>query len=642
MNLLASARTTLAVILVAASGCLPQTTPPPVQPIYRLDLTGLNALDLKDPAAARLAWDTLQAATSIQGIVNRDGANLFIRHMPETDDFWWNYLRDENGWLKGRPVVEVSDVADLLRRLAPQLKGAVLYKEEVHATANLASTIAGVEDRLSLRYDPSPNSVYSRLSQLPEFPKDVLKLFREDGSPMFTGKGKIPDTDRDSTGSAKNDAYLWAKARYLDAGKCSSEYLSYFIDSYWLTAPFECDLFNSTMANHDFFIAQRAFFFDLGMWPDEPQVDDPGQKPGTDLLTLQAILKSMHQSAGDRIFIVGGFVPWVWKYCGPGEGWKGSGGKHGPVASEWQYAKTISAYNGIMDADAIGFSGLANASFYQHFPLKKHYPQNPKPTVADLKARGLILPDGSVKPAAYVTFYMGDYDAASWLCQFVPKWWADPQHGKVICNWGFNPNLDRRVPHVMDYVRTHQAATDWFISGDGYLNPGMLAAPRLDPEVKDGWDAWVRFNREYYDRYDLTVSGFVIEGAAPQMGERGLDEYAKFSPDGMLLLTDNTTFGHIALHRGTMPYIRHRKDLTPEDPAKAGPELAATVAAEQKDFPGGTQFLMVRTILKSPTWHAETMAAAQAAPGGGRIDFVDAYTFFLLMKTHLEQQAAKP
>ena len=149
---------------------------------------------------------------------------------------------------------------------------------------------------------------------------------------------------------------------------------------------FRSPFFNSTLANHDFYISHRSFFFDLGMWGDEASVDDPSQKPGTDVVTLKAILKSMYQHGGDRIFTVGGFVPWPWKYCDSA----GAGGKHGAVASEWEYAHILSGYNAIMDADAIGYSGLANASFYQHFPLKNRYHQNPKPTVADLKARGQI------------------------------------------------------------------------------------------------------------------------------------------------------------------------------------------------------------------------------------------------------------
>ena len=130
--------------LLLASGGLLLAQPPSAQPIYLLDVSGLNRLDLHNPAQARQAWDTLHVVASIQGLVNRDGANLFIRHLPETDDFWWNYLRTENGWLKARPVIEVRDVADLVRRFAPQLKGAVLYTEGVRATSVLASTIADV------------------------------------------------------------------------------------------------------------------------------------------------------------------------------------------------------------------------------------------------------------------------------------------------------------------------------------------------------------------------------------------------------------------------------------------------------------------------------------------------------------------
>ena len=633
----------LGVSLLSALGGMAQTNAPALPPVYLLDLSGLNQLDLHDAAQARLGWDTLHAVVSIQGLVNREGANLFIRHIPETDDFWWNYLHNENGWLKDRPVVTVRDAADLLRRFSPQLKGVVLYDEHVRATADLASTIAGVEDRLALRYDPAPGSLWSQLSKLPEFPKDVLKLFRDDGTPLFTGKGKIPGTNRDSTGSAKDDAYLWAKARYLDAGRCSRDYLAYYIDSFWLTNPgLGNQLGNCTLADHDFYISHRAFFFDLGMWTDEVPADDPGQQLGGDVATLKALLKSMQKLSGDRIFTVGGFVPWAWKYCGPtgtGPGeFKGSGGKHHPVHCEWEYARILSGYNGMMDADALGFSGLANASFYEHFPLKDHYPQNPKPTVASLKTRGLILEDGTVKPAAYVTFYMGDYDSSAWLNRFVPQWWADPQHGKVVCNWAFNPNLDRRVPQALDYVRTHQSANDWFISGDsgaGYLNPGMLTAPRPDPAVPDGWGAWTRHNQDYFRRYDLSITGFIIEGFAPYLGERGLDAYATFSSDGLMIGTEEKSFGLVGLHAGKLPFIRHRLDLD-GSPAVAGANLAAKVAAEKKDFAGGTQFLMTRTILKSPTWHAETMAAAQAAPGGQRIQFVDAYTFFLLLKIQLE------
>lgn len=610
------------------------------RPIYRFDVSVLSHFDFADPAATRKAWDTFHTAVSVQGIVNREGANLFLRHMPKSDDFWWKYLRGENQWLHGRPVVELHSLAEVLKTFAPKLKGVVLYDPKVPATSSLASTISGVEDRIAIRFDPSPDSVYSQLAKLPEFPKDVLRLFRPDGSPMFTGKGKIPDTDLDSTGSAKNDAYLWAKARYLDAGRCSRQYLAYYMDSYWLQNPAppcqgpNVGFSNSTLGNHDFFISQRAFFFDLGVWPEESPIDDPEQKPGTDMRTLKAILKSMSKESGGDMFIVGGMVPWLWKYCGPTPGWAGSGGQHHPVHSEWEFARLISAYNGIMDADAMG--GLANASFYQHYPLKDRYPQQKKPTVEDLKQKGYILPDGSVRPDAYAAFFVGDYDAASWFNQYIPEWWADPQLGKVICNWAFNPMLDRRAPHVVDYVRTHASATDWFIGGvggSGYLNPGMLTAPRLDPSLGDGWDAWIKFNKEYYGRYDLSATGFIIEGFGPSMEKRGWDSYAKFSPDGLMILSFDPSHDLVGLHDSTMPYTRHRMDLD-GTPAQAAAALVNKIAKEKDKFPaGGPQFLMPRTILKSPTWHAETVAATKALPGGEHVTFLDAYSFYLLMKT---------
>ena len=612
------------------------------RPVYRLDVSGLNQLDLTNPTAARKAWDTLHAAASLQGLVNREGATLFLRHMPETDDFWWDWLRTEGHWLHGRSVIELRDLADAVKTFAPKLKGVVLYDSQVAATALLASTIAGVEDRIAIRHDPAEDSVFTQLAKLPEFPKDVVRLFQPDGTPLFTGKGKIPDTNLDSTGSAKNDAYLWAKARYLDAGKCSREFLAYYMDSHWLTNPAPSSqgpnqgLSNTTLANHDFFISQRAFFFDLGVWPEEAPLDDPGQKPGTDVVTLRAILRTMAERSTGDIFTVGGMVPWLWKYSGPLPGWAGSGGGHHPVHSEWEFARLISAHNGMMDADAMG--GMANASFYQHYPLKDRYPQQRKPTLEDLKQRGLIQPDGTVRPDAYVALYMGDYDAASWFQQYIPKWWADPQHGKVTCNWAFNPILDRRAPHVVDYVRTQAAATDWFISGDsgmGYLNPGMLTAPRLDPSIGDGWDAWTKRNEASFRRYDLSIAGFVIEGFGPFMGKRGLDAYARFAPDGMMLQTSEPSLKLIALHEGKLPYIRHRMDLD-GPPAQAAAALLAKVAEEKPLFPDGPQFLMARTVLKSPTWHAETIAATQAAPGGERVTFLDAYSFFLLLKTNLK------
>lgn len=600
------------------------------EPIYLFDLSGLNKLELRDASQLRQAWDTLHAAAAIQGIVNRRRATLFLRFIAETDDFWLDELRRSGNWLAGRPVKKIESFAELLATFSPQLKGVVVYKEDVHATSNLASTIAGIEDRVCLRYDDSPGSVYTQVlnSGLPAA-ENVVRLYNDDGSPKFSGKAGsvIAGTKIPSSGSAKCDAYLWAKHRYLDAGRASRQYMAFYIDSFWLTAP-QSNLPYCTLTNHDFFISQRAFFFDLHVWDEEAANDDPGQPPGADADVLRQLLHSMYKHAGGKVFTIGGFTPWLWKYtshAGP------QASQHDGVDTEWKYSQIISAFNGIMDADALGNCAMTNASFYQHFPLKKHYPQNPRPTVADLKRQGYITPGGRAAPYAYVCFYMGDYDSAAWLNEWVPRLWRDPARGKITCSWPFNPNLDRRAPHVLDYVRTHQSRNDWFTAGDsgaGYLNPGMLTSPRPISGLPDGWDAWLEHCLPYFRRYDLSITQFVIDGHSPGMGERGMDYYAKFSPDGLV--------GHhgippVGMHNGEMPYIRMRHDLYGEPPA-AGRELAALVESKLP------QFMMIRTILKTPTWHKETIEHAQAEERGKPLRFVDPYSFFLLLRAEQEQK----
>jgi len=44
-------------------------------------------------------------------------------------------------------------------------------------------------------------------------------------------------------------------------------------------------------------------------------------------------------------------------------------GIHKDVPTEWEFSRTISAYNAFKDADAIGFGALSNYSFWMHFPL---------------------------------------------------------------------------------------------------------------------------------------------------------------------------------------------------------------------------------------------------------------------------------
>ncbi|MCL2304184.1 MAG: hypothetical protein FWC43_02430 [Planctomycetaceae bacterium] len=605
-------------------------------PIYRFDVSAVARFDAGKPEQVRQFWDTLHLVVSLQGIVNKNEATLFLRAKPSVDDFWWDELRKEGNWLADRPVVNVESLDELLKIFAPRLNGAVVYGEKPWSLSNVASTVAGVENRVCLRFDADENSVYQKtLRSGLDFVKPENTLYLcdpKDGGAIFTGvKGeplpKITPLDKESdellsVGSAKCDAYLWAKRNYLDTRKVSRQDMCYYLDSYWLTMP-TGDPWNSTIGNHDFTISRSAFFFELHCWGDEAPVDDPNQPLGTDLATTKAILKSMHKNADGGVIEIHGFTPWPWKYTSYGQ----AGSKHEPVPTEWESVRIFSAYNAYIDADAIGYSALANGSFYQHFPMQDHYPQSERPTLETLKKRGLIDENGQVVPKSYMMFYMGDYDSAPWLATMVPVLWNDPARGTIPCNWAFNPNLEKRAPHVLDYVRKNATKNDWFISGDsgaGYLNPGMLTAPRLDPEIPDGWDVWTEHNLRYFRKYDLDIAGFVIDGYAPAMGERGLKEYAKFSPRGMI--------GH-----AYAPYMRPtdgmftipmRHDLY-GDPPKAGKELSVHFVPERK--PGKPHFMPIRTILKTPSWHKEVMEETIRNSGEENVEFLDVYSFFLLM-----------
>jgi hypothetical protein len=594
--------------------------------LYTYDLTHTLKLDRNDPAQVRRIWDETHFVTSVQGIVNRSYPQLYVYLVGDDngrfDRFWLAEMRKPGGWLAGRPIRPLRDLGELVRSFRRSIKGLVVYDEKVPATSNVASTVAGVEDLACVRYDPSPGSLYHLLAVDPKGPRLPIKLrlINPDGTSMFTGKGIIPGSSEPSTGSAKCDAYMWAKRRYLDTGKCNPRRLGYYLDAWWLRHP-DGYIPNQTLSNHDYFIARRGFIFDLSPWNDETPVDDPGQPLGTDERTLRAILRSAYDRlAGREMIHVGGFVPWAWKYTNYGK----AGGKREGVPAEWRYAEILSCFNAYMDADALGLCGMANASVFSLQPLKDRYPQR-KPTVADLKQRGLVAASGSVAPKNFVAIYGGDYDSAAWLYWRLPDIWQDPARGTIPAGWAFNPNLAERFATGMDYARRHAKPGDVFISGDngaGYLNPSYLVPPRPWSGLPSALKAWEEHCTRWYRQWDLSLTGFLIDGNARTSAGEVLDAYARFSPDGVV----GQKTPREAMH-GSMPVMRMEYDIY-EVPAGANVILSRARAEVPR-------FFMYRTILWSPTKLKELMDTVKADPRGRNIEFVDPHTLLLLLKQHL-------
>ncbi|RLD09418.1 MAG: hypothetical protein DRI44_08505 [Chlamydiae bacterium] len=570
------------------------------------------------------AWDKIHLLSAIQGIVNRDEPIFFVRFMTNPDDFWWNWLRNTKKWPLGN-VATLSSIDHVIYTFTNKLTGLVIYDGNVPATSDLASTIAGVENKIPLRYDPAGNSLYSRVAGMNLFPASSnIWLINQNGTSLFTGSGTIPGTNIVSTGSAKNDVYKWGVINYLDKGLCSTNVMAIYIDGYYLKHAGEADNSGSRLGdfavscleNHDYYISKKAFFFDLYVWPGEHPNDDPTTQ---DYVSLTNILMVMNKWNGNQLFSIGGFTPWLWKYTSE------NGCAHGPVDTEMQTVKTFSDYNAMIDADAVAPCGMANASFYCHYPLQRTYQQNVKPTIQDLKNRGFVDSTGNVVPKAYIMTYSGDYDSAAWLNNYAPSLWADSNHGNVINNWAFDPYLSTRAPHVFQYVRENQMTNDWFITGDSgvaYVNPPKLHWNRTSG-LPGSMNQWKQLNARFYNQFDIDITGFVIEGTGGSLQSSDFQAYSEFSPGGII-----TQFNHGRGVYNGMPYCQMAPYIGPGTSADAA---ANAVIAQIGTLP---DFVAVRTILLSPTWEKDFETRTKGK--NGNAVFVDAYTFMMLLKIENE------
>lgn len=623
----------IAILLIgfaAINTALGQTTKK-LPPIALLDLGFTLQIEHGNQQAINNAWDYTHTIASLQGIVNRTIPQLYIflikNGNADIDRYWWNKYRAPGKWLSKRDTLVYKNVVDVISAYKSKIKGAVVYDPAVQATSNVASSVAGADDLIVVRYDTSPNSLYSQIiTGGPKIPVRV-SLVNADGSSLFTGKGTIPGTTRASSGSAKNDAYLWFLEKYMKPGKVNTKYGAYYIDQQWLKNPFLANRNHHTLSNHDFFISRKGFFFDLSPWADEPATDDLNQTPGTDVNTLKELLLTAYNQNKGGYAYLGGFPPWAFKYT------KHAKGTHEDVATEWEYSRIISAYNAFKDADAIGYGALANASFWQHFPLKKEYKQN-WVTKAELTKKGYLDAAGKIdyKGRNFIIFYVGDYDASSWVSQTTPTLWDDPNRGKVPMMWSISPVLAERVPMALDYRRETTTPNDYFAAADngaGYLMPGMLQAPRPISGLPDGLDAWVAHNKPYYKQWGLTITGFIIDGQAPPLNQKGLDAYAAFSPNGIVPQKVPLT----SLH-GDMPVLKSDADVN-EDPVKAAQIIYNRI--QQRKIP----FHWFRNILKSPTWYVQVVAELKKLDP--KIELLSAPDFFELYRTYLKEnpEAAK-
>ena len=601
-----------------------QTAP---RTVYSYDARPLRTIDWKQPQNARIEWDAIHVLSALQGLVNRKAPRFYLFYCQEfgvdTDQFWMNWARNEDPWLSKTRIVPLPTIENALQQFRRDYQGLVVYDEKVPATSSIASTIAGVENLLPIRYDLTPGSLYLRLTKGLKIPIR-RRLINADGTSLFTGRGKVPGLNEPTSGSAKIDAYRWAITNYLENGRTDAHYAAYYVDAFWFNLPQNGGPDLHTLSNHDYFIAHRAFFFDLSPWADEAPNDDPTQKLGSDRETLRRILRALYKQAKGDIIKIGGFPPWPYKYT------SFTGGKHGGVETEWEFTKAISQFNAYHEADAAGLGAMANASLWQHYPLKARYAQpNPRPNLTDWKAKGYILPDGSVAHKSFVAHYVGDYDSPSWLYKGVAAFFGDKTRGQVPLGWSFDPNLSDRAPQAFVYAYQHATKNDYFLSGDsgaGYLNARALNV-RPDSGLPSGMEKWVAHNQKYFGLWDMDITGFVLDGAGGASTDQEFAAYKKFSPKGFGTHYEKGP----ALHVG-VPSIPER-DL-PDDVEKA----AEIVANDAKGSDQKANFQWRRSILKSPDWYLQLSTLLAQKYPDARVEVVDLYTLFGLIEYQLKRE----
>jgi hypothetical protein len=310
------------------------------------------------PSSALDDWaDIALFVATLQGNANRDGVPRLFIDATTFDATWWARMRAAGQTLANKRVIDVRDPIALYSMLRHFVKGAVVYDPAVNATVNVATTVAGADDLVALRHSTRPTSFYQRLMTEARPSPPAVKI---DLVGRFSGSGNIWQTGRPSSGSRKGDAYLWLADKYIKTRKLRSAYVGYFVDDYWRRKPLGVN--NTQIYNRDFLVAERGLVFDLSTWTEQP-VDDPMQPRGTDRAVLLELLRGIYDLHGGSGFTqVIGFTPWAWKYTNH----EGAGGSHDPVATEWDLARILSAYNMGVDADALAMTALANATVYRH------------------------------------------------------------------------------------------------------------------------------------------------------------------------------------------------------------------------------------------------------------------------------------
>lgn len=575
---------------------------------------------------------------SLQGLINRafgmddDHTVLVNFALDGSDNFWMSEMTSKGIFtqLNSKKKI-VSSMDAFYETFANQLKycGMVTWDGGVPATSNVAATICGVDGYLPVL---KGSSIETKLAEMGV--EEKISLFNK-----FTGElgTKIPDTEQNSSGSAKNDAYRWALEKYMD--RCSAYYVGYILDggvtipdNYWSQrnyAQFNC------IENFDYLIARQAFCFDLNPNPNDVVCDDPSQPAGTDHETFIMILQKRYERAKGAMGQMMGFPPWWIKYTVDTPGDTGHNGKLGGPQLEWLFCEYITSYNMAMEADAAHPCSMSNGSFMYKYRVTATEFKN-----TDTKEEDMLTFDSNKR---YFTMYVGDYDSSAWMKNYLANFWRDSARGTMPLMWAFNPNLSNRIPVVWEYIYATKSDKDYIVAGEGagYTMPGYFIENRETGELRDaseGWDVWIEYSKKYYQLFDIDITGFIINSQSGSLEVKGINpeimtQYNKLSPVGSFTNASSSRKQALALQDG-VPYVY----LYNEIPFNADPQ--DTTAFEgmynyDRGSMGAYNFSAYRTVVQAPSTIKEVVEAYTSYAtnkSGKEYVYVDPYNFFSLVR----------
>ncbi len=561
---------------------------------------------LKYQWGTQAAFDEAVAVTSMQGIINRDAPKLYVlaySQSPQWPQYWLSKFTTGQRWLAGRKQTTLPDFA-AVAQLATEhgMQGSVVWDENVPATLNVALTAAGVEN-LAVFSSGFVNT-YSNLVPL-----------RRDLRGQFTGVSGVNynGVAFPTTGSAKNDAYLWAIHLYLNTGRVS---------------PFRAFRSNDAFDDRprgrleyattcDWAVKNRAFVFDLSPWGDVASLDEPNAPIGRDLETHRLILQGLRNLAGSNGLteIVGWFD--YTKYLSPG---------HDDFLTEQEEIWLTSQYgcygNGVPN-------GAYNQSFHCHAPREK---LTQKSAVRAVAAQNVVYDSNKV----YICFLMGDYDSSGWLYTQLPTYWDSGGRGLCPLTWGINPNLVETYPDIVQYCYETAAETpngyDMFATDAncaGYIMPNWLPSPLLP--------LFTEQNRRFFQETDMTIAPMVTDTNQPTSAVKA--SFAQFATEGYGALVwdpngHSPSSSYVAPHTvGSMMVFNVVNDISwiQNSPASviAG-HILATMA--QSNY-ASQKFFCFRIAFVHPGEVAGAIAVLkQDHPN---FEFVDMHTFLAVYKQSL-------